>query len=118
MSGVKGRSGRKTHYEEMEAAEIVNLSQKTILDYLKDENISREKKIIVAQPFALKAMPQKIEGKGFGDLNIYAIINQIQQDFISKSSEPSLVLDRGDGMDTGRTRPNNTIQEIPQQGIS
>jgi len=66
-----------------------------------------------------KLLPDQIQGEGFGDTyNIYNLINRIQQEFISKDSEPSLVLDRGNGMDAGRTRPENTVQEIPKQGIS
>jgi len=64
-------------------------------------------------------VPQKLEGEGFGDItNIYALINRIQQEFISKGGEPSLVLDRGDGVDTGRTRPDHPVQEIPKQRLS
>lgn len=61
MAGVKGRSGRKTHYDEMAAVEIVKLSQKTVRDYLKDESIPLEKRVLVAKDFAAKAMPTKIE---------------------------------------------------------
>jgi intein-encoded DNA endonuclease-like protein len=61
MAGKKGRSGRKSHYEEMDAVEIVNLSQKTVRDYLRDPNIPLDKKVLVAKDFAAKAMPTKIE---------------------------------------------------------
>lgn len=62
MSGVKGRSGRKTHYDEMAACEIVNLSQKTVRDYLLDQKIPIDKRVLVAKDFAAKVMPTKIEG--------------------------------------------------------
>ena len=61
MAGQKGKSGRKTHYEEMAIAEVVNLSIKTVRDYLLDPNIPREKKAFLAKDFALKRIPNKIE---------------------------------------------------------
>lgn len=65
MAGAKGRSGRKTHYEEMIFVDVVNASGRLCLDYIKDEKIPLEKRIEVAKHFALKGVPTKIEG----DLN-------------------------------------------------
>jgi len=66
-----------------------------------------------------KICPDLIRGEGFGDTtNIYAIINRIQQEFVSKDSESSLVLDRGDGVDARRTRSDDSIQEISEKGLS
>ena len=66
-----------------------------------------------------KICPDLIQGEGFGDTtNIYNLINRIQQDFVSKNSKSSVELDRGNCMDTGRTRPSAPIQEISEQRIS
>jgi len=72
MAGKKGRSGRKTHYEEMQIKEVVNLSVKTVHDYLLDENIAIDKKVMVAKDFALKKLPNKLET---GDKQIVYVIN-------------------------------------------
>lgn len=62
MAGTKGRSGRRAHYDEMLVTDVVNLSIKTIRDYLLDPDIPKKDKAEVARHFAVKAMPQKIEG--------------------------------------------------------
>jgi len=62
MAGTKGRSGRKTHYDELAIAEVVNLSIKTCREYLQDMTIPIDKRAELAKHFAVKAMPQKIEG--------------------------------------------------------
>lgn len=49
----------------------------------------------VAIALAKKLIPDKIQGEGFGNTNIFAIINRIQQDFIQENSQPSLELDTG-----------------------
>ena len=72
MAGQKGRSGRKTHYDEMLISEVVNLSIKTVHDYLLDARIPLFRKVMVAKDFALKKMPQRLEG---GDRQIVYVIN-------------------------------------------
>jgi hypothetical protein len=73
MSGKAGRSGRKSFYDEKEIAEVVNMSVRTVKMYLNDEGIPLEKKVLVAQGFALKRMPTKIEGEGISDKNFIVI---------------------------------------------
>lgn len=76
MAGVKGKSGRHTHYEEMDTVEIVKLSQRTIKAYLSDKKIPIEKKVLIAKDFALRAMPVKQEVKGdlFGSAETAKVI--------------------------------------------
>ena len=74
MPGVKGKSGRKSHYDSLAIAEVVNLSIKTVRDYLKDENIPVEKKVFVAKDFAIKRMPTKIQGDDIADKNYIQVI--------------------------------------------
>ena len=58
----------------------------------------------------------EIKGEGFGETNIYNIINQIRGS-IPKDSETPLGLDSRNGLDEGRTRQSESSQEIPKQGI-
>lgn len=67
MAGVKGKSGRHTHYDELAIADVVNLSIRTVRAYLNDEKIPLEKRVFVAKDFALKRMPQKIQADGVAD---------------------------------------------------
>lgn len=77
------------------------------------------KHLDTAHDIVLKDITIKMEGKGFGDVrNIYQVISQIQQDFVRENSKSSLVLHRGDSLDTGRTRPEESLEEIPKQGVS
>ena len=80
MAGVKGRSGRKSHYDEMSIIEVVNKSIKTVNDYLSDENIALEKRVGVAKDFALKHMPQQVKGEGFNDMIIINNIKKVIED--------------------------------------
>ena len=80
MAGKKGCSGRKSHYDEMEIAEVVNLSISTIKSYLKNPDVPLKDKAEVAKHFAVKAMPQKIEG------NLDLSIQQINYGDIAKSN--------------------------------
>ena len=61
MSGVKGRSGRKTHYDELAISEVVNLSVKTVREYLQDTKMPLSKRAALSQAFVVKAMPQKVD---------------------------------------------------------
>ena len=80
MAGVKGKSGRKTHYDSLAIAEVVNLSIKTVRDYLRDENIPIEKKVFVAKDFALKRLPNKVEGEGITEYTKVQIFKDIDED--------------------------------------
>lgn len=117
MAGRKGCSGRWTASAEQKRRDTISKAWK-IVDEILDSSENSPTKLQTAHDIVLKDITIKMEGKGFGDLrNIYAVINQIQQDFISKDSESSLVLDRGDGVDAGRARSEDTIQEISEQRI-
>lgn len=60
MAGVKGKSGRKSKYEEWNIAEIVNGSLRYIKWYLEDPNADPAKKAEIASRFALKMIPDRI----------------------------------------------------------
>ena len=67
MAGVKGRSGRKSHYNEATSLAIVEMSQRTVLQYLSDNTISLEKRLAVAKDFALKVTKNEEKGESPGD---------------------------------------------------
>jgi hypothetical protein len=75
MAGTKGHSGRKTHYEEKLISELVNLSVKTCLEYLRDKDTPKDKKAELAKHFAVKAIPNKVEG----NLEISSLLGAIHK---------------------------------------
>lgn len=64
MPGVKGRSGRKSKFNELQTYEVAEMSIKVVRDYL-NSTVPLEKKVEVAKHFVLKAMPTRVEGEGF-----------------------------------------------------
>ena len=82
MSGVKGKSGRKSHYRELDIMEVVNLSIKTIRDYLKDPSIDLHRRAQLAHAFALKRIPEKHQHEITHELNELeqAILTKLQND--------------------------------------
>jgi len=117
MPGVKGRSGRKSKREEIQSNELKELSIKTCREYL-NSDASLERRVEIAKHFALKAMPNKIEGEGFGDniTNLYNIIREIRQ--AQAVDTPSVELDSGHSLHAGRTRPATPNQTISAEGVS
>lgn len=110
-------SGRRTLGIIEKRQNIIDKAWEIVGKILDDEK--SPKHLDTAHDIVLKDITIKMEGKGFGDIrNIYSVINQIQQDFVRKNSESSLVLDRGNGVDTGRTRPEESLQEVSKQGVS
>ena len=76
MSGRKGRSGRKSHYDEMAIAEVVNLSVKTVRDYLRDERMPLSKRAQLGQAFVVKAMPQKVDAEVLAEVMMMPMIDK------------------------------------------
>ena len=104
-------SGRRTLGIIEKRQNIIDKAWEIVGKILADEKSPQH--LTTAHDIVLKDITIKMEGKGFGDVrNIYSVINQIQQDFVRKDSKSSLVLDRGNGLDAGRTRPDDAIQEI------
>jgi hypothetical protein len=79
MAGVKGRSGTTTKKDRIKRikkiSDIVNLSIDIIGEYLQSPDITLEKKAEMARHFAVKSMPNKVEG----DIGIGALINAIHK---------------------------------------
>ena len=74
MSGIKGRSGRRAHYDEMLVTDVVNKSIKLVNDYISDLKIPLDKRIEVAKHFGIKAVPTKLEGEGFvSDMQVVVV---------------------------------------------
>jgi len=76
MAGVKGRSGRKSHYDEMLVSEVVNSSIKLVREYINDLGISLEKRVEVAKHFGLKAVPTSFEGDFSGEVVVMPMIEK------------------------------------------
>ena len=87
MAGVKGRSGRRTHYDELAIAEVVNLSIKTVREYLQDIKMPLEKRAQLAQAFVAKAMPQRLEAEGLDTQIIIVRDRQLEGNRIGTASE-------------------------------
>lgn len=74
---------------------------------------------IAAQIFWLKnRAPEEwrdvYEGSNGNITNIFTIIQNLQREFISENSKPSLGLDRGDGLHSGRTRFIGNGKEVSE----
>jgi len=101
MSGKPGggRGGRKTNYEEIQIGELT----KKLVDWAINNwaKLSKTEKIRMLLVLAPKYVVQKIEGTGF-DTDIFNFITGVRQDF-QENSIASLGLDKGNGLDKGRT---------------
>lgn len=60
MAGVKGRSGRKSHFDQQTANELITLSSKIIRDALNSPDLPLQVKADLAAKIYVKAMPQNI----------------------------------------------------------
>ena len=80
MAGVKGRSGRKGHYQELAVKEVLELSIKCVRDFLNDSTISLEKKANLGKDFVIKTIPQHIIGEGIIDSKIVIIRSEKIED--------------------------------------
>lgn len=78
MPGVKGKSGRKSKFEEDMLMEVCNLSVNTIRQFLLDITIPVKLRVQIAKDFALRKVPTKLEGEGFSTQNIINIIRPEQ----------------------------------------
>jgi hypothetical protein len=63
MSGVKGRSGRKSNYECKQLNEILELSAKAVREYLLDPNMPKQGKALLGKDFIIKIIPTQIEAE-------------------------------------------------------
>lgn len=63
MSGVKGRSGRRTKSEEEKRREVLQMAWKLHYDYLGNPDISTVDKLKYANPILLKDMIEKTDNK-------------------------------------------------------
>jgi hypothetical protein len=61
MSGVKGRSGRKPKYMELNTQELLHMSEATIRQYLKDTTIPLQNRALVAAGLYQKAIKTQNE---------------------------------------------------------
>ena len=76
MSGVKGFSGRKSKFEEDTLMDVVNLSVKTVRQFLQDENIPLEKRVAIAKDFGLRKIPTKINAEFSGEVFMMPVIEK------------------------------------------
>ena len=61
MSGVKGRSGRKTNYQSIDFEKLVQKSFEIQMRFFDDENVPDEKKIEYASRYLAKRVGEKID---------------------------------------------------------
>jgi hypothetical protein len=61
MSGVKGRSGRRARYHELNVNQLAKLSEKSIRDCLKDLTVPLQTRAQLGMAFLNKYMPDKID---------------------------------------------------------
>ncbi len=61
MAGVKGRSGRKSHYDEKTANEILELAMGTIKSALNDKTLPVQFRAELASKIYTKAMPSVVD---------------------------------------------------------
>jgi hypothetical protein len=61
MSGVKGRSGRKPHYDELNTNELLMLAESSLRKYFKDPNIDLQHKASLAALLYSKAIKTQTE---------------------------------------------------------
>ena len=61
MAGVKGRSGRKSHYDEKTANEILLLAMSTIKSALNDMTLPIQFRSELASKIYTKAMPSVVD---------------------------------------------------------
>lgn len=61
MSGVKGRSGRRLNYQEIDIPKLLTLSYNLQMEYLLDPKVSMDKKVEYASRFLQKRVGEKID---------------------------------------------------------
>ncbi len=71
--GGKG-SGRRCHYDDLAIADVVNKSISLIRAYIVDEFVPLDKRVEVARHFAVKAVPEKIEGNFSGEVFFMPVV--------------------------------------------
>ena len=74
MSGIKGCSGRKSKFEEDMLMDVVNLSVKTIKQFLEDMTIPLSKRATIAKDFSLRKIPTKIDAYVNGEVTMMPAI--------------------------------------------
>jgi hypothetical protein len=102
MAGKKGKSGRFTKRHEIQIDDLCRLAVSTVKNYLEKKDAPLEKRAKISIEVVKKYMPTKLIGEGFDNTAVvYNVIQDIQRD-LDKDRLSSMVLDRRDGMDTGR----------------
>ena len=97
MSGVKGRSGRRTRYHELNVAQLAKMSEKSIRDCLKDPTVSIATRAQLGMAFLNKYMPDKIDQRvltmNLSDSTVAKLLSFIDSHNITGSNEQLLALD-------------------------
>lgn len=85
MSGVKGRSGRKSLTDEAKRLRIIEKAWDLIEKSFDDQTITLSQKLECAKAVALKSMPDLIEGEGFESNNLVLVRYALNAGSESKS---------------------------------
>ena len=64
MAGLRGKSGRPSHFDEKQMSELIKLSARTLLRALNDDELPTQFKADLAAKIYVKAMPQNIDMGG------------------------------------------------------
>jgi hypothetical protein len=100
MSGVKGRSGRKSRSDEKKRLDIIDRAWDLVRDKLHSDDKNRYD---IARDIVLRDITQKVKGEGFDSkgTDIYQIIQQIQRDIPADRITP-VGVDTRNGLDKRR----------------
>ena len=100
MAGKKGRSGRRTKYEEVHVNELAGMSVRWGIDHWKNLPDSEKMRVLIS--LGPRYVVQKLEGEGF-DTNIYNFLRYLESTQRNNREDlpSSLALDSGDGVDKG-----------------
>lgn len=79
MSGVKGRSGRKTMLKERTIEEICEMSSDILLKWLSNPEVDLHKKVMVAKDVVLKRLPTMLEHSGDIGINLKSLVDNAEQ---------------------------------------
>jgi len=86
MSGVKGKSGRSSHFEERTIKQICEQSAEIFLNWLKDKRVERSKRALAAKEVIIKRLPAKLHHSG--SLNISELLKDLD-DNEDSNEEPN-----------------------------
>ncbi len=112
--------GRKTLRDEAVQADVINKSWMTIRDILNSPSVDDERKAEICLEVVKKSCPKDINLNAKGlERNVYNIIGEFQRSILGSrvskaNSNPPLELASGDGVHEGRTRQDDTVQEVSE----